>query len=257
MKVKERQAAILDHLQSRGHVSVEELIAVFNTTGTTIRKDLTQLAEENLVIRTYGGVILNKEADGQPINHKTFINVDKKQKIAKEATKFIHEGDSIIFDAGSTVAQMIPSLAKFNNLTIMTNSLYMVNELVSLKNDSTIILAGGTFRRKSASFHNNNILEEAAFSAYSFDILFMGTDGVDLSGGLTTFNECYHGSVAMCKAASKIILLADSSKFGRRTPNVVCELQKVHTIITDSDLDAKYYDALTKLGINVVMVKGA
>lgn len=254
MKVKERQAAILNYLQINGHTTVDDLAAEFSTTGTTIRKDLTQLANNHLVIRTYGGALLNKEVGDQPIDHKTFINTAKKKKIAEEAAKLIYEGDSLIFDAGSTVAQMIPILTKFNNLTIMTNSLHMVNELVSLDNDQTVILTGGTFRRKSASFHSNNMLAEASFEYYSFDKLFMGADGVDLVGGVTTFNESYHGSVAMCKAAAKVILLVDSSKFGRRSPNVVCGLKTVHTIITDNELDPKYHDALTKLGINIICV---
>ncbi|WP_392565869.1 DNA-binding transcriptional repressor [Utexia brackfieldae] len=254
MKVKERQSAILNYLESQGPVSVDTLAAQFATTGTTIRKDLTQLAENNLVIRTYGGAMLNKEAGDQPIDHKTFINITKKQCIAEYAAKLIHEGDSLIFDAGSTVAQMIPMLTKFNNLTIMTNSLHMVNELVSSNKDQTVILTGGTFRRKSASFHSNNILAQAAFEGYTFDKLFMGADGVDLTGGVTTFNESYHGSVAMCKAAAKVILLVDSSKFGRRSPNVVCDLKTVNTIITDDELERKYVEALTELGIEVIQV---
>jgi len=254
MKVKERQAAILDYLQVNGQASVEALSEKFDTTGTTIRKDLVQLAENNMVIRTYGGAMLNKEIGDQPVDHKTFINIAKKKKIAEEAAKLIHEGDSLIFDAGSTVAQMIPILTKFQNLTIMTNSLHMVNELVSFDNDQTIILMGGHYRRKSASFHSNNKLTDASLIYYSFDKLFMGADGVDLAGGVTTFNESYDGSVAMCKAAVKLILLVDSSKFGRRSPNVVCNLESVDTIITDNELDVKYYDALIKLGINVILV---
>lgn len=73
-------------------------------------------------------------------------------------------------------------------------------------------------------------------------------------GGVTTFNESYHGSVAMCKAAAKVVLLVDSSKFGRRSPNVVCELDIIETIITDNDIDEKYYSALTEMGINVIQV---
>ncbi|OCG19822.1 MULTISPECIES: glucitol operon DNA-binding transcriptional repressor SrlR [unclassified Gilliamella] len=255
MKVKQRQTAILEYLQSNGQVSVDELAEHFKTTGTTIRKDLTQLYESGLVLRTYGGAMLNREIGDRAIDHKTYINTAQKKAIAEEAAKLIHEGDSIIFDAGSTVAQMIPTLAKFNNLTIMTNSLHMVNELVANDNDQTIILTGGTFRRKSASFHSNNELAIAAFESYTFDMLFMGADGVDLVGGVTTFNESYHGSVAMSKAAAKLILLADATKFGRRSPNVVCDLIAVDTIITDDNLDDRYYDALTQSGIKVIKVK--
>ncbi|OCG03942.1 glucitol operon DNA-binding transcriptional repressor SrlR [Gilliamella sp. wkB112] len=254
MKVKHRQSAILEYLQNNGQVSIDELVEYFKTTGTTIRKDLTQLQESGLVLRTYGGAMLNREIGDRAIDHKTYINIQQKKAIAHEAAKLIHEGDSIIFDAGSTVAQMIPMLAAFNNLTIMTNSLHMVNELVANDNDQTIILTGGTFRRKSASFHSNNASAIAAFEAYTFDKLFMGADGVDLVGGITTFNESYHGSVAMSKAAAKLILLVDSSKFGRRSPNVVCDLHAVDTIITDSNLDDRYYKALTQKGIKVVKV---
>ncbi|WP_294828146.1 DNA-binding transcriptional repressor [uncultured Gilliamella sp.] len=255
MKVRQRQTAILEYLQKNGQVSVDELATHFHTTGTTIRKDLSQLYESGLVLRTYGGAMLNREIGDRAIDHKTYINTAQKKAIAQEAAKLIHDGDSVIFDAGSTVAQMIPMLAQFNNLTIMTNSLYMVNELVANDNDQNIILTGGTFRRKSASFHSNNASAIAAFESYSFDKLFMGADGVDLVGGVTTFNESYHGSVAMSKAAAKLVLLADSSKFGRRSPNVVCDLNAVDTIITDDNLDDKYYDALIQRGINVIKVK--
>lgn len=254
MKVRQRQTAILEYLQNNGQVSVDKLAAFFKTTGTTIRKDLTQLYESGLVLRTYGGAMLNREVGDRAIDHKTYINIAQKRAIAQEAAKLIHEGDSIIFDAGSTVAQMIPMLAVFNNLTIMTNSLHMINELTAIDNDQTIILTGGTFRRKSASFHSNNASAIAAFESYSFDKLFMGADGVDLVGGVTTFNESYHGSVAMSKAAAELILLVDSSKFGRRSPNVVCPLSAVNTIITDDKLDEKYDHELADKGINVIKV---
>ncbi|MDF7666500.1 DNA-binding transcriptional repressor [Orbaceae bacterium ESL0727] len=254
-KGKQRQSAILEYLQNYGQASVDALAIHFQTTGTTIRKDLTQLYESGLVLRTYGGAVLNREIGDRAIDHKTYINLAKKKAIAQEAAKLVHEGDSLIFDAGSTVAQVIPMLAKFNNLTIMTNSLQMVNELVANDNDQTIILSGGTFRRKSASFHSNNASVIAFFESYNFDKLFMGADGVDLVGGVTTFNESFHGSVAMSKAAAKLILLVDSSKFGRRSPNVVCDLSAVDIIITDDGLDSKYDHELTKKGIKVIKVK--
>ncbi|MCO6536586.1 MAG: DNA-binding transcriptional repressor [Gilliamella sp.] len=254
MKVRQRQTAILEYLQNNGQVSIDELVEYFKTTGTTIRKDLTQLSQSGLVLRTYGGAMLNREIGDRAIDHKTYINIASKKSIACEAVKLIHEGDSIIFDSGSTVAQMIPILTSFNNLTIMTNSLHIVNELVAHNNDHTIILSGGTFRRKSASFHSNSASTAAIFESYTFDKLFMGADGIDLVGGVTTFNESYHGSVAMSKAAAKLILLADSTKFGRRSPNVVCDLNAVDTIITDNKLDDKYYEALIQRGIKVIKV---
>ncbi|MFS2222657.1 glucitol operon DNA-binding transcriptional repressor SrlR [Pantoea sp. B65] len=251
MKPLQRQALILEYLQGKGRTTVEELIAHFGTTGTTIRKDLSHLQQQGAVVRTYGGVMLNRDEGDQPIDRKTFINTEKKKQIALLAAQLISEGDSLIFDAGSTVQQMVPHLAKFNNITVMTNSLTIVNELVELNNDQVILMPGGTYRSTSASFHGS--LAESAFSHFSFDKLFIGADGVDLNAGVTTFNEVFAVSQAMCRATQKIILLVDSSKFGRRSPNVVCSLDSVDVLITDSDIPDDIAAQLRARGIDVII----
>ncbi|WP_416414236.1 glucitol operon DNA-binding transcriptional repressor SrlR [Pantoea sp. App145] len=252
MKPQQRQALILEYLQKKGRTRVEELITHFDATGTTIRKDLTRLQQEGAVIRTYGGVMLNRDEGDQPIDRKTLINTDKKKRIAAEAAALITEGDSLIFDAGSTVLQMVPYLSHFNNITVMTNSLTIINELVELQNDQVILMPGGTFRKTSASFHGS--LAEAAFSQFSFDKLFIGADGVDLVAGVTTFNEVFGVSQAMCRAVKKIVLLVDSSKFGRKSPNVVCSLDDVDILITDSDIPPEIVAELEQKSIEVIIV---
>lgn len=251
MKPIQRQAQILEYLQQNGRTSVEALITHFNTTGTTIRKDLTRLQEEGAVIRTYGGVMLNRDEGDQPIDRKTLINTEKKKRIAARAASLISEGDSLIFDAGSTVLQMVPHLARFNNITVMTNSLSIVNELAELDTDQVILMPGGTYRKTSASLHGS--LAESAFSHFSFDTLFIGADGVDMTAGVTTFNEVFAVSQAMCHAAKKIVLLVDSSKFGRRSPNVVCNLDAVDVLITDSDITSDTLTQLGEKGIEVII----
>lgn len=251
MKSKDRQAQIIEYLQGKGRTTVDALANYFDTTGTTIRKDLTRLQEEGAVIRTYGGVMLNRDEGDQPIDRKTLINTEKKKRIASRASELIDEGDSLVFDAGSTVLQMVPHLARFNNITVMTNSLTIVNELVELKNDQVILMPGGTYRKTSASFHGS--LAESAFSHFSFDTLFIGADGVDLTAGVTTFNEVFGVSQAMCRAAKKIVLLVDSSKFGRKSPNVVCSLDAVDVLITDVDAPQEIVNELRKKAIHVII----
>lgn len=254
MKPKERQQAILDYLQIHGKTPVDQLAAHFSTTGTTIRKDLTVLEEENKVLRTYGSVVLigNDEAE-LPIANKANINLDIKRKIAYAAVELLKDGDSMIMDSGSTVLQMIPFLSKLENLTVMTNSLHIINALTNLDRDYELLMCGGTYRSKSASFHG--ILAESTFDKFSFDKLFIGTDGFDLNVGLTTFNEVHGVSKAMCNAAKEIIVLTDSSKFSRRSPNVVCPLEKISVIITDKGIPQDVYNTLTKeKNIKVILV---
>lgn len=253
MKPKDRQRAIIQYLKQYGKVSVEKLAAEFDTTGTTIRKDLTQLEKDGEVLRTYGSVVLasNEEPD-LPIDSKTNINLVAKQAIAKAAAELLKEGDSLILDAGSTVLQIVPFLTKFDNLTIMTNSLHIINSLASLNKNYNLLMCGGTYRAKSGSLHGS--LAEATFDKFTFDKLFIGADGFDLNVGSTTFNEVHAVSQAMCRATKKVIVLVDSSKFGRFSPNVVCPLDKIHTIITDKGIDSQTYHRLLDKGIEVILV---
>lgn len=259
MKPKERQLAILNYLQTHGKTPVDQLAKFFATTGTTIRKDLTVLEADKKVLRTYGSVVLadnekDKETDPDlPITNKTNINLPQKRKIARAAVNLIKDGDSLIIDSGSTVLQMIPFLSELNNLTIMTNSLHIINSLVALEKDHELLMCGGTYRSRSASFHG--ILAESTFEKFSFDKLFIGTDGFDLELGLTTFNEVHGVSKAMTNAAREIIVLADSSKFGRRSPNIVCPLEKIDVVITDSALDKNIHQALIDKGIKVIIAE--
>ncbi|STS84619.1 glucitol operon repressor [Klebsiella pneumoniae] len=97
-------------------------------------------------------MVLNKDEADPPIDHKTLINTHKKAQIAEAAVRYIHDGDSIILDAGSTVLQMVPLLSHFNNITVMTNSLHIVNALSEFDNEQTILMPGGTFRKNRPLF---------------------------------------------------------------------------------------------------------
>ncbi|HDL5503042.1 TPA: DeoR family transcriptional regulator, partial [Mannheimia haemolytica] len=143
MKPFERRQQILAYLAQHGRTEVDVLADYFKLTGATIRKDLTSLEEDKKVLRTYGSVVLideeilereekiNKEdKDDKPLAQKTGINLQQKQAIGQKAAELINEGNSIIFDAGSTVLQMIPHLKAFDNLSLMTNSLTIFNEIL-------------------------------------------------------------------------------------------------------------------------------
>ncbi len=167
MKPRQRQAAILEYLQKQGKCSVKNW-----------RNTLTPQAQPFAKIWSFwtcrnrhsylwrSGVRRNRHQS--PIQSQTLINTHKKQLIAEAAVSFIHDGDSIIY-AGSTVLEMVPWLSRFNNITVMTNSLHIVNALSELDNEQTILMPG-MFRKKSASFHGQ--LAENAFEHFSFDKLF-------------------------------------------------------------------------------------
>jgi DeoR family glucitol operon repressor len=164
----------------------------------------------------------------------------------------VHDGESIILDNGSTTLQMVPWLVERVALTVMTNSLHIINEVVARDSNMNLLMPGGTYRKRSASFHGG--LAEQAFRAFSFDKLFIGADGFDIEQGTTTFIEAYQVSQAMCQAAKQIIVVTDSSKFGRKTPNVVVPIEKIDIVITDHGISEADQTALEQRGIQVLLV---
>ena len=133
-----------------------------------------------------------------------------------------------------------------------TNSLLIINEAVSRDCNMNLLMPGGTYRKRSSSFHGG--LAEQAFRAFTFDKLFIGADGFDIEQGTTTFNEAYQVSQAMCQAAKQIIVVTDSSKFGRKTPNVVVPIDKIDIVITDHGISEADQAALEQRGIQVLLV---
>ncbi|MGF1868408.1 glucitol operon DNA-binding transcriptional repressor SrlR [Photobacterium indicum] len=256
MTINDRRSDLVSYLQENGKTAVNELAVIFETSGATIRTDLRKLEQEGLIARRYGSA----EACFPPIaivediamDEKKTLNLDKKTRIAKRAAELVADGDSIILDCGSTTLQMVPELEKVTSLTLMTNSIDILNAMNELDSEHTVIMPGGTYRKKSASFHGS--LAESAFSQFSFDKLFIGADGFDLVQGCTTYIEAYQVSQAMCQSAKQIIAILDSSKFGRKSPNVVVPIDLVNIIITDRDIAENDLKDLESKGITVYQV---
>lgn len=256
MNLDNRRAQLLDYLRVNGKTSVNDLADTFETSGATIRSDLRSLEKEGLVIRRYGAAeacIANSVIlEDRSMDEKQTVNLERKCLIAKAASQLVKDGDSIILDCGSTTLQMVPHFEQVMSLTLMTNSIHIVNAVANLDAEHTVLVPGGTYRRKSASFHGT--LAEQAFKQFSFDKLFIGADGFDLAQGTTTYNEAYQVSQAMCQAANQIIVVTDSSKLGRRSPNVVVPLDKIDIVVTDNLIAAEDRTYLEEKGIQVITV---
>ncbi len=254
MSVEIRRDMLVRYLREHGRTTVNDLAAHFNITGATVRSDLRYLEQSNQVTRRYGGAeaVTQPVAEDRTMDEKTALNQNIKQRIGAKAASLVHDGDSIILDNGSTTLQMVPWLIERVALTVMTNSLLIINEAVARDSNMTLLMPGGTYRKRSSSFHGG--LAEQAFRAYTFDKLFIGADGFDIEQGTTTFNEAYQVSQSMCQAAKQIIVVTDSSKFGRKTPNVVVPIDKIDIVITDAGISDADKAVLEQRGIRVLLV---
>ncbi|MBT8767286.1 DeoR/GlpR family DNA-binding transcription regulator [Pseudomonas boanensis] len=243
----QRRHAILALLNEQGEVSVDELARAFSTSEVTIRKDLTALEKNGLLLRRYGGAVpMPQELIGEGSHPVSSY----KLAIARAAVGCIREHARIIIDSGSTTAAMIPELGRKPGLVVMTNSLSVANALRELEHEPVLLMTGGTWDPHSESFQGQ--VAEQVLRSYDFDQLFVGADGIDLQRGTTTFNELLGLSRVMAEVAREVIVMAEADKVGRRMPNLELPWNSITTLITDERLSQEARDQITARGVKLI-----
>ncbi|NQV14428.1 DeoR/GlpR transcriptional regulator [bacterium] len=249
----ERRNQIKDLISHAGRVKVDILSERFGVSEVTIRADLRHLEEQGIILRSYGGAQI-REPVGTDVSilQKRKLHADEKRRIGAAAAALIHDGDSIILDSGTTTSEVVRFLDGKENLTIMTNAVNIATDLAG-KTNSTVMLTGGVLREKSFSLVG--IQAERMLKEYHFDKVFLGVDGFDMETGLTTPNpyEAHLNSI-MVDAAKEVIVLTDSSKFGRKSLVSIIGLDRIDRVITDSNIPPLYLKYLEEHNIGVILV---
>jgi DeoR/GlpR family transcriptional regulator of sugar metabolism len=251
----DRRRKILELITQNGQVSVTDLIEMFQVSEMTARRDLADLAREGLLRRVHGGATINLGRSYEPpYPLRTTEQITAKQAIGKAAAALIQDGDSVAFDVGTTTLEIARSLTGKQNLTIVTASLPIANEIVSryaLGADMRLLLTGGIVRAGELS-----MVGEFAAHAYHHlhvDKAFIGIGGISRQHGLTEYNlDDALVKRAIIATASQVIIVADSSKFGRTTFAHVAPLKAVKTIVTDRHADLALTKQLQDMAIEVI-----
>lgn len=243
----QRRHAILALLQAQGEVTVEALARHFQTSEVTVRKDLSALESNGLLLRRYGGAVPVPQEFIAEASQKVSVH---KLAIAKAAVSLIKEHARIIIDSGSTTAAMIPHLGRQPGLVVMTNSLQVATAIRELEPEPVLLMTGGTWDPHSESFQGQ--VAEQVLRSYDFDQLFIGADGLDLDRGTTTFNELLGLSRVMAEVAREVIVLAEADKVGRRIPNLELPWSSIHTLITDDRLPTAARDQIQARGVRLI-----
>jgi DeoR family transcriptional regulator, aga operon transcriptional repressor len=248
--VKRRNQIIID-IQKKGQVFVDELSKEFQVSEVTIRNDLEQLERKNMLIRARGGAI-NLESRvriDHRLTEKGRLNYKEKAAIGKQAAKLIKEGETIIIDSGTTTIEIIKNISHLKELTLISNALNIVNELSNAPNIN-VIIPGGYLRKNSMSLVGP--MAEKNLRNLHVDKVFLGVDGFDTKMGVYTPNiEEAHLNEIMIEAANEVIVVADSSKFKRRSFAYICPVNKIHTVVTDQGIDIEDRKRLEDSGIKV------
>ena len=249
----ERHQYIIERLKKEGMVKVVDLCHELNVSSVTIRKDLQFLEDKNMVYRTHGGgTIGNPYTGDRPVKEKASIMAGEKTSIGEAAASLIEPNDCILIASGTTVLSLARNIQPKGGLTVVTAALNVAMELIHNQGIEVIML-GGILRKSSSSVTGN--YAEKILEDFSCSKLFLGVDGIDLEFGLTTTNMMEAQlNRKMIGASQKTIVLADSSKFGKRGFGRICGLEDIEQVITDQNISEHTVEKLQSMGIEVTVV---
>lgn len=252
MTISERHEAILSKLKKSGRVNVQQLSAELEVSEVTIRKDLRQLEEKNLLFRTHGGATLsNPYTSDRPVSEKAKVQAREKEAIAKEAAKLLGENDSVILASGTTVSALAGLIHSTSRLNVITSSLD-VSLTLSGRENIDITQLGGNLRPSSNSVVGP--YAEQFLDNITCGILFLGVDGVDLDYGLTTTNLMEASlNQKFIEISQYSVVLADHTKFGKRGFGRISKIDALQHIITDDRTPDSIVRDLEKRGVRVTV----
>lgn len=252
---EERRREILKLIEKTGRATVDDLAKKFHVSQVTIRADLDALSSIGALVRSRGGAVraLSPKQD-VPLRFKKTLHHAEKVRIGHAAAQLIRPYQTVILDSGTTTAEVAMELkqAPLEGLTVITHALNIAVELADAPRIS-LILIGGVLRHVSCSCVGPQA--ERMLGDIHADHFFLAVDGLDLEGGLSTPDilEAQLNTLMMCRA-KEVTVVADASKFGRRSLSTIGDLSRVHRVITDDRVAQDTADGLRKLGIEVVIV---
>ena len=227
----ERQQAIVKYLNDHRTANVEELCEYFNVSKATIRRDINELARNNLIIKAHGGALMADDIQYQeiPYSQKRDVNSESKQKIGAAAAELIQDGDIIIVDSGSTTFEMIRHITK--QIVLLTHDLMIALATAENSNIRTLV-AGGEIRHDQYAFSGYDTV--AFYRNHHAHKAFLGCDAINLETGLwtrTTDEAAIKQEII--QAAGQIILMTDQDKFSASAFCRFCGISAVDCIISD------------------------
>lgn len=247
-----RMLAVLDLLETHEHVTLTDLVRELDVSPATVRRDLADLEEQGMLVRTHGGARAASRTE-VPVRLRDSQYREAKQRIARRAAALIPPGPySVAISGGTTTAEVAKVLATRPELAIVTNALTTAMEIASRPN-LKVILTGGVVR--PSSFESVGVIAENTFNAINVGTAILGTDGISAAGGATTHDETEaRTNSAMVRHAQRVVVVADGSKVGRVTLARMAEIDEVHVLVTDASADREELARIERRGIEVLVV---
>lgn len=237
MLPRQRKRKIIELVTERNGQSVTELATELDVSEATIRRDLRQLAEEELIERSHGGALpVTSVGQERSYGQKEVQYLDEKRAIAELAVEEIHEGEVVLFDSGTTTMEVAKKAPSDGSIMGVTNSPLIALELA--QGDGEVQLTGGSLRQRTRALVGPTA--ERFIESSNFDVAFMGTNGIDEDGVLTTPNaDEAHIKELMIENAKRVILVSVAGKLGEQSFKRFGTISDLSVFITDQKLSSE------------------
>ncbi|MDB4459183.1 DeoR/GlpR family DNA-binding transcription regulator [bacterium] len=252
MNAEVRQKKIEYHLKKVEFASLDELAVMFDASVSTVRRDVTQLETKGLAKRTHGGVRLMKpSSDEFAFTSRDTHQLIEKEMIGRTAAKLIEPNQTVILDAGTTVFHVAKYLES-KTPHIITNSLPVANHYAS-NHLIEVVLTGGVIYPRLGVLVGPLAVE--SFSRMQADIAIMSAGGITLDGISNSHVLLIEIQQAMMRAAEKVIICIDHTKFGRKSLTRLCGLGQIDMLVTNERAPMEMIKEMEKTGLEVHLAK--
>lgn len=252
MSTETRLKKLSELIMKRGSLSVQDLVDEFQVSDMTIRRDLQKLEQSGLFERYHGGIRHVHVREESPVQRESQFT-DEKKRIAGFCLSLISSNDTIFLDSGTTANYIATGLAEslLENVTVITNSLTTAYPLRYAQNIS-LFMAGGEFRQNSQAFLGSGT--KAFLEGLYVNKAFVGTTGVSEIGFSVFHFSDAEIKQTMIKSSKETYMIADASKFGKRSMNLFAPLECVDMIITDNSLSDFWVSLVENKGVTLIKV---
>lgn len=262
MKRHERLTTLFELISENETMSVDELVSALGVSAATIRRDLDQLAQQQLITRTHGGATTSPTSSDIPLRYKsTARHAREKRRIAVHAAGLVSPGEVIALNGGTTTTEVARELAlreelqtpaSTEHVVVLTNAVNIANEL-AVRPHIRVVLTGGVVR--PMSYELIGPLATHVLDSVSIDTLFLGVDAINPKGAFTWHDGEAAINAQLVAQANRVVAVADHAKLGTRAFARICPLSDIDILLTDREADSHILDEFRRSDdINIVLV---
>jgi DeoR family myo-inositol catabolism operon transcriptional repressor len=234
----DRLRELEEFMQHRRSATIPELCEHFNVSLNTIRRDIKELIRNGSISKVYGGIIWNQEDNIVPFTARSTVATEEKRHIGSLAAAMVEDGETIYIDSGTTSVHLLPFIAQKRNVTVVSNSLIVFNEIQKYP-ELNLLTTGGIYNQKTKSFVGVSAVN--GLNDIRIRKAFMSATGVSIEAGATN-NSLHEAEIkrSVIKHAQKVILMVDHSKLDKTAAICFCDLDQLSAFVIDRKPPERY-----------------